>query len=89
MTSTKQHTIFEDRWSVEPPDYEVGLFGYSYGHEACTQEYEEGVVADEHMHGDTDARGYVANTVTLICLDCGTKESFEDMVFVGFDEENH
>lgn len=76
-----------DRWNVEGPDYEVGLFGDQWSHEVCTEEYDRGVYVTEHMHGGADAQGYVANTVTLLCRDCGATESFEDSVFVGRDED--
>lgn len=76
-----------DRWHVEGPDPEVGIFGDLWSHEECSREYDQGVEVSEHLHGYA-TNGYVDNTVTLHCLDCGATESFEDAVFVGYEEDN-
>jgi hypothetical protein len=74
-------------WSVEPPDESVGIFGFAWCHETCPREYDQGVEMTEHMHGEANEKGYVANTVHLHCLDCDATTQFESDVFVGFPEE--
>lgn len=71
-------------WDYEAPDYEVGLSG-GWNHEACTVEYEQGVMWDTDRCGP-EVNGYADFRNTLECLDCGVKFEFVHPEFVGFDE---
>ena len=80
--------VYDDKnWSVDGPDESVGLFGWSWSHDTCSREYEQGVEFTEEMYGEADSKGYVKTKCRLHCRDCDAITQFESDVFVGFPEE--
>lgn len=84
-------TLYDDtRWSVEPADPSVGIFGDTWVHEACPKEYDEGCEITSTLSGrhvTSSGAVYADEHCTLTCLDCGVVTEFSDQTFIGFDGE--
>lgn len=60
-------------WRIEPGDPTVGIFGDELIHEACTKEYDEGVVKG-YVSGTYSGEGanrVIRETHLVSCRDCG------------------
>lgn len=82
MTSTYNDT----EWTIEPADYEVGIFGETITHETCPLEDDGDATIDSTRVGAANARGEAEFTFTLSCS-CGATESWTDLEYVGRDDE--